>query len=182
MNNNEASKTNRVFVKARDKYSDMKSSAVCLTAIGFIGFIIILLDFFDILPFKINANHSYIFYITMGGLFIIFFISGIFTSRSAKKVKESISDEESQTDSIITWAIENLNTDMIDSLCSDAYNESNDSDAATDLENDFTHLPEEAKYLLRVEVICKMIMDKFEINDDSYINSMIDEIYPELFD
>lgn len=182
MSSNESSKKNGVFVKAKDKYSDMKSSALSLIVVGFIGLIIVILDFMNLLPFKINANNSLIFYIVMGGLFLFFTISGIFTSRSAKKVKDSISDEESQTDTIITWAIENLNTETIDSVCSSTYNENNNSDSMEIDVAVFSQLPDEVKYLLRVEVIEKMITEKFEINDDSYINSMIDEIYPELFE
>ena len=101
----------------------------------------------------------------MGGLFGIFTIMGLYTAKSAKKVKDSIADEESNTDSIVTWAIENLTDKIIDSTIEDI-------DDCTD----------EEKYLLRAEALSTLITNEFDVEDESYINSLIEEIYPELFE
>lgn len=154
-----------VFVKAKDKYSDMKSSAACLILVGLVGASVILLDYFDVLPFRLNAGKSFIFYFVMSALFIIFILSGIYTMIAAKKVKDSISDEESLTDTIVAWVMDNVTAEQID----------NEFD-------NFSELPDEVKYLSRAESLGKLIGAQFDIDDEDYISSVIDEIYPELFD
>lgn len=170
MDTNDTSQKSGVFVKARDKYSDMKSSAYCLVIAGIVGLLIVLLDYLNILPFKLNANNSILFYFAMITLFVIFLITGIYTFRSAKKVKDSISDEESQTEKIISWVKDNLTAEFIDEKCS----ESEDMD--------FDNSPDEAKYLSRFDIISMLIADNFEISDEAYLNSIVEEVYPELFD
>lgn len=154
-----------IFVKAKDKYSDMRSSAICLIVVGLIGASVILLDYLDIFPIKLNANNSFIFYFAMVALFIIFIVLGIYTIMSAKKIKDSISDEESLTDTIVAWALDNITSEQID----------NEFD-------NFSELPDEVKYLSRAESLGKLIETQFDIHDEAYINSVVDEIYPELFE
>ena len=184
--NNISSEKNGIYVKARDKYNDMKSSAFCLIFVGLIGLIVIVLDYTNLLPFKLNASKDLFFYIVMFALFAIFIIAGIFTIKSAKKINASIPDEESQTDSIITWAIENLTAEHIDNLCSAISSESLNNDtlegSPDEVYDDFSKLPDEAKYLLRIEVMEKLILENSDTTDKTYIASIIDEIYPELFD
>lgn len=153
------------FKKASDKYNDLHSSSVCLLFVGVLGIIYVILDYLKVLPFTFNSNGNFMFYIVMGALFGIFIIMGLYTAKSAKKVKDSIADEESNTDSIVTWAIESLTDKIIDSTIEDI-------DDCTD----------EEKYLLRAEALATLITNEFEIDDDSYINSLIEEIYPELFE
>ena len=153
------------FKKASDKYNDLHSSSICLLFVGILGIIYVILDYLKVLPFSFNSNGNFMFYIVMGSLFSIFVIMGIYTVISAKKVKETIADEESNTDSIITWAIENLTADKIDSSI-EAIDECID----------------EEKYLLRTEKLENILINEFNLEDESYINSLIDEIYPELFE
>ena len=153
------------YKKASDKYNDLHSSSVCLLFVGFLGMIYVILDYFKILPFTFNAQGNFMFYIVMGTLFAVFIISGIYTAISAKKIKNTIADEESNTDTIITWAIENLSNTSIDSDIEDIQDSS-----------------DEEKYLLRTEKLSTILIDKFNLEDESYINSLIDEIYPELFE
>ncbi len=156
---------NNIFVKAKDKYSDMRSSAICLIGVGLIGVSVILLDYLNVFPIKLNANNSFIFYFAMTALFVIFIVSGIYTMVSAKKVKDSISDEESLTDTIVAWALDNITSEQID----------NELD-------DFSELPDEVKYLSRAESLGKIIETQFDIHDEAYISTVVDEIYPELFE
>ena len=154
-----------VFVKAKDKYSDMKSSAFCLILVGILGLLVIICDYLNILPIRLNANKSFIFYFVMSALFLIFIIAGIYTTKSAKKIKETISDEESLTDTIVAWIMDNVTSEQIDK----------------DIE-DFSELPDEVKYLSRSEAVGNIIKAQFDIQDEDYINSIIDEIYPEIFE
>lgn len=197
----ETEKNAKTFVKARDKYSDMKSSALCLFIIAAIGLIITVLDCFDMLPVKLNANNSWIFYFAMFALYIIFFVTGIYTLHSAKKVKSTISDEESQTDTIIAWALDNLTAEYIDNKCAKKRAELMEKEeyilaqkAAEDPEyneemtshfertESFESLPEELKCFDREEILASEIKEKYSLDDDAYIASIIEEIYPEIFE
>lgn len=219
MSTQKENKNEGVFVKAKDKYSDLKSSATCLIIVGIIGLIVMILDCMDMFPISLNANKSFIFYFTMIGLFVLFLIIGFITLNSAKKIKSQISDEESQTDTIITWAVENLSAEAIDRFCTDLSNgtlklekidddnEDENSEDSEDVNNDdadiseniddsennddteeetefveFDQLPDELKYLQRCDVIGNIIKKNFKIDDTSYISTIVEEIYPEIFD
>ncbi|MBQ6814922.1 MAG: hypothetical protein IJP13_05235 [Lachnospiraceae bacterium] len=193
MSNQNENKNEGVFVKAKDKYSDLKSSATCLIIVGIIGLIVMILDCMDMFPISLNANKSFIFYFTMIGLFVLFLIIGFITLNSAKKIKSQISDEESQTDTIITWAVENLSAEAIDRFCTDLSNGTlkleniDDSENNDDMEEEtefveFDELPDELKYLQRCDVIGNIIKKNFKIEDTSYISTIVEEIYPEIFD
>ena len=94
------------FKSANERYNDLHSSSICLLFVGILGVLYVILDYLKMLPFSFNGN--LMFYIVMGSLFVIFTIMGIYTAFSAKKVKATITDEETNTDSIITWALDNL--------------------------------------------------------------------------
>lgn len=193
--------TNKTFVKARDKYSDMKSSALCLFIIAIIGLVVTTMDCFDMLPIKLNANNSWIFYFAMFSLYTIFIITGIYTLHSAKKVKSTISDEESQTDTVIAWALDNLTSEYIDEQCAKKRDEliaqenyaiekkaEEDSETNTEMIEHFERteafesLPDELKCFDREDFISNAIKEKFDIDDDAYIAAIIEEIYPEIYE
>ncbi len=197
----EEKSSQKSFVKARDKYSDMKSSALCLFIISIAGLIITVLDCLNMLPIKLNSNSSWIFYFAMYALYIIFFIVGICTLRSAKKIKSTISDEESQTDTIVAWAMDNLTADYIDNKCRETRanliekeqyileklseeEDSDEKDAKSTFEKTepFDDIPEELKCFDREDVIASEIKKQFDIDDDSYISSILEEIYPEIYE
>ena len=46
----------------------------------------------------------------------------------------------------------------------------------------FEELPEELKCFEREELLATEIKEKFNIDDDSYISSIIEELYPEIFE
>lgn len=151
------------FKTASDKYNDLHSSSICLLFVGIFGLIYVILDYLKVLPFSFNGN--FMFYIVMGALFLIFTIVGIYTAISAKKVKETITDEETNTDSIITWALENLTATQLDASI-----------------EDLDECGEEEKYLLRIAALEATLIKEFNLEDESYRNALIDEIYPELYE
>lgn len=151
------------FKSASDKYNDLHSSSVCLLLVGILGLAYVILDYFKVLPFSFNSN--FMFYIVMGSLFLIFTVMGVYTAFSAKKMKTTISDEETNTDSIITWSIENLTAEKIDNSI-----------------EELDECGDEEKYLLRVASLEALLVKEFNLEDESYINALIDEIYPELYE
>lgn len=153
------------FKSARDKYKDLHSSYICLLVVGILGLFFVALDYFKVLPFSFTSNGNFMFYIVMGSLFTIFIIIGITTFINAKKIKETINDEEYATDQIISWAKASLTSEDIDNTI-----------------DGIEECIEEEKYLLRYEALYKTIAETHNLDDEQYINSLTDEIYPELFD
>ena len=151
------------FKSANERYNDLHSSSICLLFVGILGVLYVILDYLKMLPFSFNGN--LMFYIVMGSLFVIFTIMGIYTAFSAKKVKATITDEETNTDSIITWALDNLSSSKIDASI-----------------EDINDCGEEEKYLLRIASLEAILIKEYDLKDESYINALIDEIYPELYE
>lgn len=153
------------FKTAKEKYDDLHSSYICLLFVGILGIIYVILDYLKVLPFSFNDNGNFMFYIVMGSLFSIFIIMGIVTLNNAKKVKASINDEENTTDKILAWAKNTLSAEEINNGI-----------------EGIEECVEEEKYLLRVEALNKLITETHSIEDEKYVNSLIEEIYPELFE
>ena len=105
------------FIKARDKYADMRSSASSLLIVGILGAVYMIIDHLKILPFTINPNGNWMLTITMSALFIVFIISGIYTYISCAKVKDSINAEEALTADIKEWMTSKLTAQMVDNKC-----------------------------------------------------------------
>ena len=105
------------FVKARDKYADMRSSASSLLIVGILGATYMVIDYLKLLPFTINPNNNWMLTITMSALFIVFIVSGIYTYLSCAKVKATISTEEALTADIKKWMTSKLTAQMVDSKC-----------------------------------------------------------------
>ncbi len=108
---------NGSFVKAKDKYADMRSSASSLLIVGILGVIYMVTDSLGILPFTLNPNDNWIFTFTMAALFIVFIIAGICTYKSANKIRRTIRREETLTEDMKTWMTENIKPEDIDSRC-----------------------------------------------------------------
>ena len=130
------------FKSARDKYKDLHSSYICLLVVGVLGLVFVGLDYFKLLPFSFTSNGNFMFHIVMGSLFIIFIIMGISTLINAKKIKETIDDEESATEQILSWAKNSLTPESIDSTI-----------------DGIEECIEEEKYLLRYEALNKIIAE-----------------------
>lgn len=182
---------NKRFIKAKDRYADLRSSGYSLIIIAILGYVVLILDHYEILPVRLNVNQSWIFPFALISLFTIFIISGIFSLRSAKKIKGTISDEEVQSDTITTWILDNIHSEKIDILCEErrlnAYASLTDSDndENTDMEippfESFYDIAEELKSFEREEVMTELISKQFDIDDASYISSLLEEVYDEIF-
>ena len=105
------------FIKASDKYADMRSSASSLLIVGILGIVYMIIDTLGILPFTINPNDNWMLLITMSALFIVFTLTGIYTYISCAKLKSTINEEEALTADIKEWMTNNLTAQMVDDKC-----------------------------------------------------------------
>ena len=97
----------------------------------------------------------------MGSLFVLFIVMGFLSIKSYKKFEIKANEEDTLTKNLSSWCKENLTKEVIDS--------------------DLDEVNEELLYFYRTEKIKELIKDKFMNLDEAFLDSFIDDIYPEIF-
>lgn len=151
------------FVKLSDKYNDIMSSASTMLIVGIIGILFMILVLADIIPLPLNSSTAWLFDSVMGGIFIIFIISGIVSFMHAKQVKIDADEEDKLIEELLDWADANITKDMLDE----------------DL--DLTQ-PEELLYFNRADKIKDKLMHQFENADEALICEYTEQIYQNLYE
>lgn len=151
-----------VYISAKDKYTDVHSSASSLLIVGFIGLIILILDLTGIYRFPFTGTSRILFLGTLGFVFILFLVSGIISLRKAKALSAMINDEADIEKEIMSFITEKLDLSAADS----SFDE-NTSD--------------EEKYLARTEYIQGMVKEKYSETDDAFIEHIVEKAYDDIF-
>lgn len=157
--NNEVSS----FVRLSDKYQDIVSSASTMLLVGIIGILFMFLVLTDIIPLPLNSSTAWLFDSVMGGIFIIFIISGIVSFMHAKQVKIDANEEDKLIDELLSWADVNITKDMLDEGL------------------DLTQ-PEELLYFSRADKIKDKLMHQFENADEALIYEYTEQIYQNIYE
>lgn len=151
-----------LYVESSKKAQDFKSGGLSLLFVGGLGLILVLLVLFDIIPLHMNLFSKYLIIGVMGTMFILFIVMGFLSVKSYKKFEIKASEEDNLTKNLTAWCMENLKQEIID----------------TDIEE----ASEELLYFQRTEKMKDMISNKFMNLDASFLDSFIDDIYPEIFE
>lgn len=151
------------FVKLSDKYNDIVSSASTMLIVGIAGILFMILVLTDIIPLPLNSSTAWLFDSVMGGIFIIFVISGIVSFMHAKQVKIDAEEEDKLIAEILAWAEVNITKDMLDDGL------------------DFTQ-PEELLYFNRADKIKDLLMHQFETADEALIYEYTEQIYQNIYE
>ncbi len=155
-----------VYQNSAAKAEDNKSSAFTLLLVGGIGMVLIVLCMADVIKLNLNETSKYMVYGVMSALFILFLVMGVVSLRSSKIFAEKARKEDSLTEEIRKWCLEDLSVEKVDAL----------------LDEEAEGLSEEMKYFKRAELMKKLIGEKFLNLDEAYLENFIDEIYPEIFE
>ena len=147
----------KTFVKAKDRYHDMMSSATSLIFVGVLGFVLIALIYLDVI--KLNMN--ILFYILSSCMFGGFLILGIISFAKSLKIKSSISQEKDLSEEIKKFLLE-------------YYENASDSDSLSDLS-------EEEKYFSRTADMKERILSQFPDADALMADAMIEEVYERIY-
>lgn len=151
------------FVRLSDKYKDITSSASTMLIVGIIGILFMILILTDIIPLPLNSSTAWLFDSVMGGIFIIFIISGIVSFMHAKQVKIDADEEDKLIDELLSWADVNITKDMLDEGL------------------DLTQ-PEELLYFNRADKIKDALMHQFENADEALIYEYTEQIYQNIYE
>ena len=150
-----------LYVESSKKAQEFKSGGLSLLFVGGLGLICILLILFGIIPLHMNLFSKYLIIGVMGSLFILFIVMGFLSVKSYKKFEIKASEEDTLTQNLTSWVKENLHKEQIDA--------------------DIEEASEELLYFLRTEKMKEMITHKFLNLDAAFLDSFIDDIYPEIF-
>lgn len=153
------------YVNHAERAEDNRTSAYVLLMVGGIGFILIVLYFFDLLPIHRLVGNKYMISGVMGALFLLFFIMGIVSLRNYRVLKKKAKKEDNLTEQIQKWCMENLQKDSMDERLS--------------FEEDTS---EELKYFPRFELMKTMVKKQFMNLDEAYLERLMDELYPVIFE
>lgn len=147
-------KTSKIYVKKEDQYEDLKSTTYSFLLISIIGLIYLILNVLGIVkhvtsPFTL---------IVMGMMFIAFFIIGILSGIKARNTKDEIGLEEEETKEINQWLKENINEEVLQEVQDD-------------------EMSSEVNYYHKTERIKKLLLAKFDIHDEAYLEHLIEDFY-----
>lgn len=149
-----------VYENKSDKAENFKTSAYTLILVGSIGVVVLVLSALKVITFQFGI----LAYIVMGILFSIFLVMGILSFGSYKKISKEAVSENNLTKEIKAWCIENLTADKID------------QGLFTD------EIAEEMKYFKRAEQMKKLISETYINLEDGFLDAIVEELYPTIFE
>ena len=150
-----------IYVESSKKAQDFKSGGLSLLFVGGIGLIFIVMVLLNIIPLHMNLFSKYLVLGVMGSLFILFIVMGLLSVKSYKKFEIKASEEDNLTKNLRAWCLDNLKQEIMDA--------------------DIDEASEELLYFQRTEKMKEMISQKFMNLDAAFLDSFIDDIYPEIF-
>lgn len=143
---------------------EMRSSAILLIIVGFVGALVLLLDYLEVISIIPEALTSLMFYIVMGALFIIFFVTGIMSIFTSKRMIATGQNEANITEEILNWFYKEYDSEKIDESI------------------DFSEESEEEKFLMRSEKISELILARFPDATESYLRNISEKIFAKLYE
>ncbi len=144
-----------VYVKKKDKYTDLKFSGISFIIFSLIGAGLLAANYLEYIN-MFNTFSSLI----MAIVFLIFLCVGITSLLRAKKMKNLVSQEEKVSDEILLWIEENITDEWIHTLV-----DSEESD-----ENNYFHAH---------GAMCQRAAEQFPLLNANYIDQLMDERYNE---
>lgn len=158
------------YQSSEAKAADNRSSAYTLLAVGGVGFIAVLLIFFNVIPVYRNAGVTkYLVCGVMGAMFVLFIVFGFVSMRDSKLLSVKAKSENSLRSEIARWCKENLDSAVIDA-------------AILEEEETLADLTEEERYFRRTEQIRAAINDKFMNLDEAFVDNFVDGYYQEMYE
>ena len=154
-----------VYVNNEERAEENRTSAYTLLSVGTAGLVAVVLLFTGVIQIQMAVFSRYMICGVMGVVFILFLVMGVVSLRNFKLLKKRAVKENNLTDEIQKWCLQNLHKETIDEVSG--------LDAS---------VPEELKYFQRFEFVKNEIQKQFMNLDESYVERIVEEMYPELFE
>ena len=146
------------------KAADYKSGADSLLIVGVIGIIALALLNLGVLPISLPTFTKTMLTIVMGIMFILFVVTGIMSRKSYEKLKSQASSDENTKDTIIKYLKDTIVVEEFDK----------------DLTDDEPEM--EILYFRRMEKLKAMVFAYQEGIDPSFVEYILEEVYPDIFE
>ncbi len=153
-----------VYVNNEEKAEDSRTSAYALLGVGCLGFVFVILFFCGIIDMNMSLTGKYMFTGVMGVLFVLFMIMGVVSLRNSRILTGKAHKEKNLTIEIKKWCVTNMEREKIDQ------------------ELELSGVQEELKYFQRIDCMKQMIVRQFMNLDEAYLDRLIEEVYPEIFE
>lgn len=157
-------KFHSVYVNNEEKAEENRTSAYTLLSVGGIGLVFIILLFLDVIDLHMSVTNKYMVTGVMGVLFLLFIVMGAVSMKNSRILKRKASKENKLTIEIKKWCVENIKKDQVDKFLK------------------IEDQSEELKYFQRFDHMKKSIQNQFVNLDESYLERLIEEVYPDIFE
>ncbi len=157
-------KASGAYVDSRDRAEENRASAWTLLAVGGGGLVVLLLCALGVIPIPFFAGaNRFMLYGILGALFAIFLVMSLVSFRSAKTYKARAEVEDTLRSEILKWSRENLRPER-EKLFQDQ------------------GFQEEILYFQRTAALKEIIGRQFVNLDESFLESVLDEVYEAVFE
>lgn len=151
------------YVKNNDRASDYKSTGLLLTVFGGVGILFVLLTVIGIIPEFLG--NPYLSYGVLFAVFVLFFVMGIISIRSAGIFEKKAKSDHTLEKRILDYVGNELNSSEVD-----AQADISDADEP------------EILFFKRTDCLKKIITNKFVNIDPDFLDNLIDEeVYDKIF-
>ena len=154
-----------VYVNNEERAEENRTSAYTLLSVGAVGFVVVILFFFEIIPIHMAVFSRYMISGVMGVMFLLFLVMGVVSLRNFKLFKKRAAKENNLTAEICKWCQSNFDMSSIDELLG--------LDAS---------MQEELKYFQRFKFMKDSVQNQFMNLDEAYVERLVEEIYPDIFE
>lgn len=152
------------YQEADKKAEEYRSGANTLLLVGVVGLIGLILLNLGIIPITLTGFSKILITGVMGVMFLLFIILGIVSHKSFKKLQKQAGTEKDEKAKIREYLKENIDKDQFD---------------LEFMEDDPSM---EILYFRRIEKMKEMIQSQYPDVDASFMDYLIEEVYPEIFE
>lgn len=151
-----------VYQNYKGKAEDNKSSAFSFLVVGILGVLVVILSWFEVLPFSIGGAGNWLSHGVMLAIFVIFVIIGIVSAKSVKKYKSLAGKEADYQSQLIAFLEETFTLENLSEISADT---------------------EEEAYFKRMQYMRDKVAEKigeYQV-DASFVESLLDAHYDKIF-
>lgn len=146
------------------KADEYRTGAFSLLLVGFAGLVLVILIQLGVINLSATGLNLKLISIVMGALFLIFIVAGFSSLKSFRKIEKQGESEELRKDSVRKYLLENWDMESVD----------------RDIREE--GISDEILYFKRIERLRKILKEHDETLEDGFIDYMIEELYPEIFE
>lgn len=151
-----------IYQNYKEKAEENKSSAVSFLIVGILGIVVVILSWFELLPFSIGGRGNWYSHGVMLAMFVLFVIIGIVSAKNVGKYTELISKEADSKDELGKFMEEQFSAAQLTRIVAET---------------------EEEAYFKRMAYMRKKVVEAFPelANRGSFVESLLDEHYDNIF-